>query len=135
MKTYRRDFIKTLGLGLVGTGLGLSLSESLYARIVVQSGEITANTKYGKIRGSLLNDVGVFRGVPYAGDNTSRFMPPAPVVPWTGVREAIAYGPKSYQANTTWIDQSLVMRENCQFLNIWRARRGARWRWAPAPAC
>lgn len=121
MGTNRRDFFRTLGVGVIGTGLGLALSDKLLAEIFVQGGEITTDTKYGQIRGTLLNDVGVFRGIPYAGpsDGANRFLPPVPVLPWKGVREAVAFGPKSYQANTTWIDQSLVMRENCQFLNIW----------------
>lgn len=121
MKTNRREFAKTLGAGFLGTGIGLCFSEKLMAEIIVQSGEITADTKYGKIRGTLLNEVGVFRGIPYAGasDGANRFLPPTPLSPWTGIREAYAFGPKSYQANTTWIDQSIIMRENCQFLNIW----------------
>jgi para-nitrobenzyl esterase len=121
MRTNRRDFIKTLGVGFIGTGLGLSLSEKLIADTIIQSGEVIANTKYGKIRGSLLNDVGVFKGIPYAGptDGTNRFLPPTPLVPWTGIKEATAFGPKAYQSNSSWIDQSLVMRENCQFLNVW----------------
>jgi para-nitrobenzyl esterase len=121
MRTDRRNFVRTLGAGFVGTSLGLCFTEKLFGETIMQSGEVTANTKYGKIRGTILNDVGVFRGIPYAGpsDGPNRFLSPTPLAPWAGIKEATAFGPKSYQSNTSWIDQSLVMRENCEYLNIW----------------
>jgi para-nitrobenzyl esterase len=49
----------------------------------------------GRIRGALENGAAVFRGVPFAAPPVGalRWRPPAPVVPWQGVREAAAWGP------------------------------------------
>ena len=44
----------------------------------------------GKVRGAFLNGVYYFRGIPYA--EAERFLPPRPVTPWDGVRNAVTYG-------------------------------------------
>ncbi|MFF5769636.1 carboxylesterase/lipase family protein [Streptomyces californicus] len=52
-------------------------------------------TAYGTVRGAVERGVAVFRGIPYAAAPVGalRFRAPAPPEPWTGVREAVAYGP------------------------------------------
>lgn len=47
----------------------------------------------GKLRGSAKGGIFTFKGVPYgaATAGASRFMPPRPAEPWTGVREAVDY--------------------------------------------
>lgn len=48
-------------------------------------------TARGKLRGLESGGVSIFRGVSYAADTSgkNRFMPPQPVVPWSGVRDAL----------------------------------------------
>ncbi|MFE9458098.1 carboxylesterase/lipase family protein [Streptomyces californicus] len=52
-------------------------------------------TAHGTVRGAVERGVAVFRGIPYAAAPVGalRFGAPAPPEPWTGVREAVAYGP------------------------------------------
>ncbi|MEV5646975.1 carboxylesterase family protein [Nocardia sp. NPDC052254] len=59
-------------------------------------------TGSGQVRGSVRAGVHTFRGVPYAAppQGTGRYLPPRPVEPWTGVRDAIAPGPTPPQPPT-----------------------------------
>jgi len=56
-------------------------------------------TRGGKLRGFLSNDVTTFKGVQYAAPpfGANRLRPPQPVEPWDGMRDALAFGPKSPQ--------------------------------------
>ncbi len=51
-------------------------------------------TKYGTVRGQVRDGVASFLGVPYAASPTGRlrFQGPVPPEPWSGVRDAIAFG-------------------------------------------
>jgi para-nitrobenzyl esterase len=53
------------------------------------------NTRNGKVRGSVAEGVNVFKGIPYAAPpfGPNRLRPPQSVEPWSGVREALTYGP------------------------------------------
>ncbi|MDA0566338.1 carboxylesterase family protein [Streptomonospora sp. S1-112] len=54
-----------------------------------------ATTAHGRVRGAVEDGIAVFRGIPYAAppQGADRFGAPRPVEPWTGVREAVEYGP------------------------------------------
>jgi para-nitrobenzyl esterase len=59
------------------------------------------STASGQVRGVPLEAGGAaFRNIPYAASPTGprRFRPPAPPVPWTGVRDAASYGPTAPKA-------------------------------------
>jgi para-nitrobenzyl esterase len=76
----------------------------------------------GQLRGSMLDKGGaVFKGIPYAqppiGD--LRWREPQPVKPWTGVREATAFGaPCAQNSGNRPMANS---QEDCLFLNIWNS--------------
>jgi para-nitrobenzyl esterase len=60
---------------------------------------IDVETSSGTLRGEAREGHVAFRGVPYAAapDGDRRFLPPAPVAPWAGVREALAHAPAAPQ--------------------------------------
>ena len=53
-------------------------------------------TQYGEVRGSVADGVHTFKGIPYASPpfGVNRLRPPQSVAPWSGVRDALTYGPK-----------------------------------------
>jgi len=55
----------------------------------------TVATKYGKLRGQVRDGIASYLGIPFAASPTGRlrFQAPVPPEPWTGVRDATAYGP------------------------------------------
>lgn len=78
----------------------------------------------GQIRGRLLPSPGgaVFEGIPFAQPPIGelRWREPAPVKPWVGVREAVAFGASCTQNNLTWNAQEFVgNQEDCLYLNVW----------------
>jgi para-nitrobenzyl esterase len=88
---------------------------------------IVVETHRGKVRGALDDGIKVFKGIPYAASSAglNRFHPPKPAKSWTGLRDAIAYGPMcpqlaaeraSYAASWT-IDKEAG--EDCLVLNVW----------------
>jgi para-nitrobenzyl esterase len=74
-----------------------------------------ATTRHGKVRGAEVEGIKVFKGVRYGADTAPRrFMPALPPQPWTGVADALTYGPASPQPKT-----HENTSEDCLFLNVW----------------
>jgi carboxylesterase type B len=89
-------------------------------------------TRHGKVRGSVAAGVNTFKGIPYAAPpfGANRLRPPRPVEPWSGVRDALAYGPKSPQPPyppqvALLLTESVVSGEDCLSLNIWSPDLGS----------
>src|SRR5512138_2780510 len=85
-------------------------------------------TRSGKLRGQLVDGVASFKGVPFAAPpfGANHLRPPQPVPAWSGVRDALAFGPKSPQvAYPPGIAEALSevvgSGEDCLTLNIWTA--------------
>jgi para-nitrobenzyl esterase len=83
-------------------------------------------TKSGKIEGSYQDGLYVFKGIPYAAPPVGerRWLPPQPVKPWKGVRQAQTFGTIAPQ-NVMEIRVMQASRvdepqsEDCLYLNIW----------------
>ena len=106
----RRTFIKQASVLLAAT------------QISAQTAEAIAETPAGKVRGALAGDIKVFKGIPYGGTTAgrNRFMPPVKPAAWTGIRDALAYGPTAPQTvgNGTGRAGSPVESEDCLVLNV-----------------
>ncbi len=91
------------------------------------------NTRNGKVHGRVADGVNTFKGIPYAAPpfGANRLRPPQPVEPWSGVRDAFTYGPKSPQPPYPPQVVELLPPEfsnggeDCLTLNIWSPDLGA----------
>jgi para-nitrobenzyl esterase len=94
--------------------------------------EVIVETVSGRVRGKEERGVAVFKGIPYAapplGEN--RFRPPRKAVPWSGVRDALAYGDQAIQDDNVFnlpsellaifpLSGSEKTSEDCLTLNVW----------------
>lgn len=134
----RRNFLQQLGLltaaGAIPNFVPLqtkAAGRNTTPGLIVREGYAGVETSYGKVRGYSNNGIFTFKGIPYgattAGKN--RFMPPLKPAAWTGVKDALVYGPICPQKTNTgwhmqeyaflyqWVDG--LQEEDCLRLNIW----------------
>jgi para-nitrobenzyl esterase len=87
--------------------------------------DFIVGTTHGKIQGYSRRGVIKFKGIPYAAPPVGdlRFKPPAPVEPWSGIRDASKYSPVSIQppsALEAQFGEPMPQSEaDCLTLNIW----------------
>lgn len=64
---------------------------------VIATAHDTVKIKGGELRGSTAGGVISFKGVPYAAPpvGANHLRPPRPAKSWSGVRDALKFGPKS----------------------------------------
>ena len=76
-----------------------ALSAGGLGHLLAKTEETLAETAYGRIRGTRIDGVHIFSGVPYGGptEGAGRFMPPTAPHAWTGVRNATKAGPRAIQ--------------------------------------
>jgi para-nitrobenzyl esterase len=100
----------------------------LFAAIAAVAADSRPTVKLtgGRIRGEILKGGGVaFKGIPYAQPPVGdlRWREPMPVKPWTGVRDATAFGAPCAQLADIYFPKLAEMsREDCLYLNIWRSQ-------------
>jgi para-nitrobenzyl esterase len=144
MKNNRRTFFK--GVATLGAGALLPVpviaAEKNKEEVVASDAKTVVDTASGKLRGLWRSGIFVFKGIPY-GESTggaNRFMPPVPVKPWTGIRNALLYGraciqPDSDSAHFSYDGHNrsggefnflchggegqLTPGEDCLQLNVW----------------
>jgi para-nitrobenzyl esterase len=90
---------------------------------------VVIRTTHGSLRGVRSGGLTLFKGVPYAGSPgvAFRFKPPPKLAPWTGVRDALAYGPQAIQPpDTGWPKEwaKAASSEDCLVLNVWTPGTG-----------
>jgi para-nitrobenzyl esterase len=80
----------------------------------------------GAVRGTAGNGVAAFLGVPYAAPpfGPNRMRPPQPVTPWSGERDATAYGPTVPKGDyppqyQPLFPEVVIAGEDCLNLNVW----------------
>jgi len=88
------------------------------ARAAVASSALVVNTTSGAVAGILYGSEKEWRGVPYAAPPVGglRWRPPAPVTPWSGVRDATVFAPPCIQLD--FISGGTLGSEDCLYLNV-----------------
>lgn len=88
-------------------------------------------TRGGKLRGLFSDGISSFKGVRFAAPpfGANRLRPPQPVGVWDGLRDALAFGPKSPQVAyppgiAEGIPELVGSGEDCLTLNIWTSDIG-----------
>ena len=81
-----------------------------------------ASVTGGKIAGTAVDNLGEFKGIPFAAPPVGdlRWRAPGPAAPWTGVRDATKFSPACMQPESerSGITRS-TMSEDCLYLNVW----------------
>ena len=104
---------------------------TLLSAVPAMAADPTVSIDAGTLRGATDGTVDVYKGIPYAAPPVGdlRWMPPAPAVQWSGVRDATQFGaicpqpPRPDLAIAQGAGQK--QSEDCLFLNVW-APHGAR---------
>ncbi|MGA7339648.1 MAG: carboxylesterase family protein [Terracidiphilus sp.] len=105
------------------------------SKVACSDAATVVETSAGKVRGFQRNGIFVFKGVPYGASTSGagRFMPPAKPEPWTGIRNALAYGricPQEDSAHFDMDGKNLASHDEDAFL----LHRGSAI-WVPGEDC
>jgi para-nitrobenzyl esterase len=108
---------------------GLTAAALLLGGGIVAQAQTTVKTVAGSVRGATIANgaIRVFKSVPFAAPPVGelRWQAPRPVAPWTGVRDATAFGPACVQAKMFSDINFPNVSEDCLTLNIWTPAKAA----------
>jgi para-nitrobenzyl esterase len=92
---------------------------------VLAKEDLMVVTRSGPLRGTRVDGIGVFRGIPYAAAPVGplRFAPPQPVAAWPDIRDTIQDGPIAPQGRSRLAhvmgDFERPQSEDCLTLTVW----------------
>ena len=111
---HRRDFITRLTLATAA----LTAPHYGFSGVGRADEFVEVSTTHGRLRGARNEGVTIFKGIPYGGriSGDRRFRRPAPLAPWTGVRDALQFGAPAIQPPRR---NEPDPAEDCLFLNVW----------------
>jgi para-nitrobenzyl esterase len=80
----------------------------------------TARVTGGEVQGVVTEGISAFKGIPFAAPPVGdlRWKAPAPVLSWTGIRKADAFGLACMQAPNS-MGNTAPVGEDCLYLNVW----------------
>ncbi len=113
--------------GAMKAAAGIGLGAAIPGQLSAQAPRPVVETRDGKLRGSASTGAHVFKGIPYGASTAgaNRYLPPQPVTPWTGVRDALAWGDTAPQTDGSTVDPNRVpqpgdpkVSEDCLVLNV-----------------
>ena len=113
----RRSFLKQSSILLAGAHFGPWIDVAFGQG----AGDAIAETASGRVRGVAAQGVNVFKGIPYGASTAgaNRFMPPVQPTAWTGVRDALEYGPSAPQSLPgPNAQRARAESEDCLVLNV-----------------
>lgn len=128
----RRAFLKQ-GAALAALG---ATGPAWRGAIAQERRSVEAATAFGRVRGIDAGGIKTFKGIPYGASTAGarRFLPPADPQSWSGVRDAVAYGPSAPQREpgTARNESGLGVAsanlpaegEDCLVLNVWTPAAG-----------
>jgi para-nitrobenzyl esterase len=110
----RRKFLGNISMATAA----VSVPGFVYSSFFKPEEYIVTEITHGKIRGTRMDGVNIFKGIPYAGkiSGDRRFRRPANLESWAGVRDALQFGAPAIQSPRR---NEPPPSEDCLFLNIW----------------
>ncbi len=119
-----------------GAGAEQKKSSGEKRTVIASARDAVVDTQAGKAAGYVRNGIYTFKGIPYADttEGPNRFLPPAKLKPWTGVRSSRQFGHVAPQAARTgwsndeeafmfsWNDG--IQGEDCLRVNVWTPALG-----------
>jgi para-nitrobenzyl esterase len=85
-------------------------------------------TETGLVQGTVSNDIGIYKGIPFAAPPTGplRWREPQPAKSWQGIRAADTFAPACMQTGVSMPGETPpVVSEDCLYLNIWTPAHSA----------
>ena len=112
----RRSFLHLLATGIPMMGVPVRAQSGLPTVASAKVGAPIVDTAQGKWRGRTNAGIHVFKGIRYGADTgPRRFLAPVTPAPWTGVRDALEFGPVAPQPSSG----GRPIGEDCLHLNVW----------------
>ncbi|HTP32877.1 MAG TPA: carboxylesterase family protein, partial [Candidatus Acidoferrales bacterium] len=118
------------------TGTRLMIGAALLGLAAMVSGNAAqppvVRVDGGEVQGAVDDGVVSFKGIPFAAPPVGdlRWRPPQPLVPWTGVRQAVEFGADCMQgrfgpAPAPGAPAVRMPSEDCLYVNVWRPASAA----------